>query len=115
VLGAALAPRGHSEASAALRHGSAGPLSPRAGGHRQRLELLRTEDFHGMLPSNDESLVISDHLRNIIHKLMDDYEENDNDDTGDTDDDDDDDDDSEEDDLPNLPGNGWAQLLLHAV
>jgi len=50
-------------------------------GHRQRLELLRTEDFHGMLPSNDESLVISNHLRNIIRKLMDDCEENDNGDT----------------------------------
>ena len=67
-----------------------------------------------MLPSNDESLVISDHLRSSIRKLMDDSSENDNGDTGDTDDDDDDDDDSD-DDLPNLPGNNWAQLLLHAV
>ena len=98
----------------ALRCGTA-LLARSVPGHRQRLELLRTEDFHGMLPSNDESLVISAHLRIIIHKLMDDYEDDDNDDTGDTDDDDDDDDDSDEDDLPNLPGNDWAQLLLHAV
>ena len=41
-----------------------------------------------MLPSNDESLVISDHLRSSIRKLMDDSSENDNGDTGDTDDDD---------------------------
>ena len=97
----------------ALRCGTA-LLARSVPGHRQRLELLRTEDFHGMLPSNEESLVIGDHLRIIIRKLMNDCEENYNCDTGDTDDDDDDDDDSD-DDLPNLPGNNWAQLLLHAV
>jgi hypothetical protein len=69
-----------------------------------------------MLPTNEDSLVIRDHMR-MIHKLM---QEDDNGDIGDNGDSDDEIDDEDEDSDGDGDGDGvdgWASLLAqhHAV